>query len=87
MQLNSMDRAPATAEPIAQAGITWRGSEAAKGIAPSVMKLNPMIKFVTQEERSCFVNFFLNSRVQRAMAMGGTMPPIMTEAMMPEETA
>ena len=87
VQPNTMDRAPATAEPMAQAGITREGSSAAKGMAPSVMKLSPMIKLVTEEFRSCAVNFLGNSRQATAMARGGTMPPIITEAIKGEDTA
>ena len=35
--------APATAEPMTHEGITFNGSAAANGIAPSVMNDNPMI--------------------------------------------
>ena len=83
----SMERAPAAADPIAQGGIMCNGSDAAKGIAPSVMKDSPMIKLVIVDCRSFGVNFFLKSSMEREIAMGGTMPPIMTDAMMPELTA
>ena len=43
VQPNSMESAPATAEPTTQEGITRRGSDAAKGMTPSVMKEKPMI--------------------------------------------
>ena len=36
--MNAIDNAPATAEPITQEGITWRGSPAAYGIAASEIK-------------------------------------------------
>ena len=38
----AIDKAPATADPITQDGITRAGSAAANGIAPSVMKDNPI---------------------------------------------
>ena len=42
-QSNATDKPPATAEPITHDGITWIGSLAANGIAPSEMKDSPMI--------------------------------------------
>lgn len=41
--LNIIESAPATAAPITEAGITLAGSEAAKGMAPSVIKVAPII--------------------------------------------
>ena len=38
----AMDKAPATAAPTIQDGITRTGSAAANGIAPSVMKEKPI---------------------------------------------
>ena len=43
VQPKNMLRPPATAEPMAQAGMTRSGSAAAKGMAPSVMKESPMM--------------------------------------------
>ena len=82
MQSNAMDSAPASAEPTIQEGSTRRGSDAAKGIAPSVMNARPMIKLVGPDSRSCFVYFFLNRMVDRAIAQGGTIPPTITAAIM-----
>ena len=87
VQLKSIERAPATAAPIAQGGMTWTGSDAAKGIAPSVMKDRPMMKLVIVDWRSFGVNLPLKRSMAKAIARGGTMPPTMTEAMMPELTA
>ena len=63
-----------------QLGITWSGSAAAKGMAPSVIKARPIMKLVGPDFLSLSVNLSLNSRVDRAMAHGGTIPPIMTAA-------
>ena len=41
-QWNAIDNAPATADPIIHGGKIWIGSPAANGIAPSVMKDNPI---------------------------------------------
>ena len=43
VHLKNIDIAPAIPEPIMHAGITLRGSLAAYGMAPSVIKLNPII--------------------------------------------
>ena len=56
VQLNAMESAPATADPTIQDGSTWTGSDAAKGIAPSVINASPMIKFVGADSLSVFVN-------------------------------
>ena len=40
---NAMDNAPATAEPTTHGGMILSGSDAAKGMAPSVIKDRPMI--------------------------------------------
>ena len=82
MQWNAMDRAPASAEPMMQEGSTCRGSDAAKGIAPSVMNARPMMKLGGPASLSSLVNLFLNNRVASAMAQGGVIPPIITAAMM-----
>lgn len=58
VQLNAIDIAPAIAEPTTQAGITRSGSAAANGIAPSVIKDKPMIKFVGPAFLSSAVNLF-----------------------------
>ena len=63
MQWNAMDSAPASAEPMMQEGRTCRGSDAAKGMAPSVMNARPMMKLVGPASRSSLVNLFLNNRV------------------------
>lgn len=46
-----------------------------------------MMKFVIVDCRSFGVNLFLKMSIANAMAIGGTIPPIMTEAIMPELTA
>ena len=56
------------------------GSAAANGIAPSVIKDKPMIKFVGPAFLSSAVNLFLKNKVPSAMAIGGTIPPIITAA-------
>lgn len=62
MQLNNIDRPPASAEPATQLGITCRGSAAANDIAPSVIKARPIMKFVGPDFLSLSVNLFeLNS--------------------------
>ena len=63
VQLNAMDNAPAKAEPTMQDGSTRSGSDAANGIAPSVIKASPMIKLVGPDFLSCSVNLFLNKSV------------------------
>src|SRR5699024_10432510 len=73
----AMASAPAVAEPMIIDGMTRIGSAAANGIAPSVMNEAPMIRFVGPEERSTCVNRFLNTIVAKAIASGGTIPPIM----------
>ena len=56
VQLNAMESAPASPEPITHAGMTCSGSDAANGIAPSVINASPMIKFVGADSLSVFVN-------------------------------
>src|SRR5699024_3283354 len=73
--LNKVANRPETAYPATAEGITLAGSEAAKGMAPSVMKEAPIILFVSPASRSSFVNFFLNTEVASAIPSGGTMPP------------
>ena len=80
VQLNAMESAPATADPTIQDGSTCNGSEAANGIAPSVMKESPITKFVGPAFLSSAVNLFLKKIVARAIAIGGTIPPIITAA-------
>ena len=65
-----------------QDGSTWIGSDAAKGMAPSVINASPMIKLVGPASRSSFVNLSLNSRDASAIAHGGVMPPTITAAIM-----
>ena len=77
-----MEIAPAAAEPTIQDGSTWTGSDAAKGIAPSVINASPITKLVGPASLSDFVNLFLNNNVARAIAHGGVIPPIITAAMM-----
>ena len=80
-QWNTMDSAPATPLPKAQAGTTRSGSLRAKGSAPSVTKEAPSSRFCGAVRRSASVKHRGNSRQHSATAMGGTMPPIITEAM------
>ena len=75
-----MDKAPATAEPTTHAGNTWSGSDAANGIAPSVMKESPIMKLVGPAFLSSSVNLFLKIKVASAIAIGGTIPPTITAA-------
>ena len=79
--MNAIDNAPATAEPITQEGITWRGSPAAYGIAASEMKQSPMIALTGAVFLSLSVNLFLNTHEAMAIAIGGTIPPTITAAM------
>ena len=81
VQLNAAESPPATPAPTTHAGMTCNGSAAANGIAPSVMKESPIIKFVGPALRSCSVNLFLNNKDAIAIAIGGTIPPIITAAM------
>ena len=69
-----------TAEPIMQAGRTRRGSAAAKGIAPSVIKHAPIIRFATPDCRSFSLNLSRKANTASANANGGTIPPAMTAA-------
>ena len=80
VHLNAIDNAPATPEPTTHAGITLNGSAAAYGIAPSVMNARPIIRLVGPDCLSCFENLFLKIIVARAIAQGGTIPPIITDA-------
>ena len=64
------------------AGNTCSGSAAANGIAPSVIKERPMIKFVGPAFLSSAVNLFLKKIVAKAIAVGGTIPPTITAAIM-----
>ena len=77
---NNIDIPPAIAEPMIQDGSTCSGSDAANGIAPSVINARPMIKFVGPASLSSFVNLSLNNSVERAMAHGGTIPATITAA-------
>ena len=72
---------PANAEPTTQAGMTRRGSAAAKGMAPSVIKHAPIIKFATPDCLSFALNLFRKTKTANANANGGTMPPAITAAM------
>ena len=83
MQSKAIDRAPATAEPATIDGITLIGSAAANGIAPSEMKDRPIIKVVIPDLRSLSVKRLPKNMVQRAMAIGGTIPPAITAAITP----
>ena len=65
----------ATTEPAATAARNSSGSEAANGIAPSVIKESPIMKFVATVCCSLFVNRFLKNSVARAIPIGGTIPP------------
>ena len=71
---------PAIAAPITQELITFNGSLAAKGIAPSVMKDKPKIKFEIFDCYSFSSNLSLNSVIAKAIASGGTIPPAITAA-------
>ena len=77
---NNIDNAPATPDPKTQDGITWIGSPAAYGMAASEMKQSPIIAFTGADLRSLSVNLFLNSQDAIAMAIGGTIPPTITAA-------
>ena len=76
----AIDKAPPKAEPIMHAGNTRSGSEAANGIAPSVINERPITKFVGPVFRSSIVYLFLKIRVESAIPHGGIMPPIITAA-------
>ena len=65
-----------------QARLTRSGSRSANGSAPSVTKVAPISRVCGAEQRSVLVNRVGNSRQASATPMGGTMPPIMTAAMM-----
>ena len=74
--------APAKAEPAIKLGIARIGSAAPNGMAPSVIKDNPMTIFVKPEFlSSSSVNLFLNNKVAMKTASGGTIPPAITLAM------
>ena len=75
-----MDIAPASPEPTIHEGSTWIGSDAAKGIAPSVINASPIIKLVGPDSLSSLVNLSLKRRVASAIAHGGTIPPTITAA-------
>lgn len=60
-----MEIAPAAAEPTIQDGSTWTGSDAAKGIAPSVINASPIIKLTGPDLRSRVVG----SAVAGALSM------------------
>ena len=53
---------------------------AAKGIAPSVIKDKPNIKFEIVDCFSFSSKLFLNNVIARAIANGGTIPPAITAA-------
>src|SRR5699024_2519957 len=72
---------PATAAPSTLEVITRNGSAAANGIAPSVMNVRPIMKFVKPDCFSVLVNLFLNKTDAKAIANGGTIPPAITAAM------
>ena len=79
-QPNSMERPPATAEPIIWAGMTRSGSAEANGIAPSVMNDSPRIHAASPWRFSASENFLGRSRDARLTATGGTMPPTIIAA-------
>ena len=81
VQLNAMDNAPATAEPMIQDGSTRNGSDAANGIAPSAIKESPITMFVGPAFLSSSVNLFLKNMDASAIASGGSIPPTITAAM------
>lgn len=75
------ESAPARPEPMMQAGRTWI-KVCYEWNRTSVMKASPMMKLVGPDSLSSFVNLSLNSRVASAIAHGGTIPPIITDAIM-----
>ena len=81
VHLNAIESAPAIPEPTISEGITCSGSAAANGIAPSVMKLRPITMFAGPVFLSASVYFFLDTIVEIAIAIGGTIPPTITAAM------
>ena len=78
--MNAADIPPATAAPTSVHGITWSGSAAANGIAPSVMNPHAITMFDTVEFLSAFVNFLGKKMHARAIPSGGTIPPTITDA-------
>ena len=80
VHLKNILTSPAAPEPMIHAGITCKGSAAAYGIAPSVINASHIIKLVGPASLSSLVNLFLKSIVARAIAHGGTIPPIITAA-------
>ena len=76
-----MESAPVTAEPAMIEGITLKGSAAAKGIAPSVIKDTPRTAAALPASLSSFVNLFFAMNVAKAIPNGGVMPAAITAAM------
>src|SRR6478736_9304252 len=77
-----MLRAPVTAPPAIIAGMTRSGSAAANGIAPSLMNAAPSSQAALPFSRSTGGNMLRASTVDaRAIASGGTIPAVMTAAM------
>ena len=77
---NNADKNPATPAPTSVQGMTCNGSDAANGIAPSVIKEAPITRFETFELRSATVNFFGKNQHASAIPIGGTRPPTMMHA-------
>lgn len=80
VQSKAIDSAPVTAPPAITDGITRRGSAAANGIAPSLMKDAPRTQAARPFSRSVLLNSLLRTVVASAMASGGTMPAAITAA-------
>ena len=76
----AIEMAPATAEPTMIAGITRKGSLAAKGIAPSVMKEIPSAAAALPASRSSLEKRLRKSIVASAMPSGGVIPAAMMAA-------
>ena len=68
--------APATPEPIMEAGMKRTGSAAAKGSTPSVMKHRPMGNAVIAVSRSVWVNLLRAMSEATKAPTGGVMPPM-----------
>ena len=65
-------------------GMARIGSAAANGMAPSVMNERPITIFDKPASCSCLVNLSLNNNVAINTAIGGTIPPAITAAIITE---
>src|SRR5947207_1013083 len=63
--------AAATADPITMLGITWIGSPAANGIAPSVIPIMPIAMAARPASRSSSLHSFLRMSVASPITHGG----------------